>query len=218
VENLLAPDRYTIVLAVIILGLIALGVGQAWTLGRLLTTALFGVNIVYAMRVSDVPRRWLRVTLVLVIVILVLAAGDQLNGSQRFAAIVDTGLGAILAFATVLVIARRLVRHPAVTVQTITGALSIYLLLGIFFAFIYGFIGTVGGGAIFAQNARPNLVDFLYFSFVTLTTLGYGDLTPVSNLTRMLAITEALLGQFYLVTVVALLIAHVTVIRHRGDA
>jgi voltage-gated potassium channel Kch len=58
-------------------------------------------------------------------------------------------------------------------------------------------------------ETAPRSIDFLYFSYVTLTTVGYGDLTAAGDLGRMLAVTEALLGQLYLVTVVALVIGNI---------
>jgi hypothetical protein len=67
----------------------------------------------------------------------------------------------------------------------------------------------VGGGPFFVTVAAPGAVDYLYFSYVTLTTVGYGDLTARGDAGRMLAVCEALLGQLYLVTVLALLVGNV---------
>ena len=68
---------------------------------------------------------------------------------------------------------------------------------------------ALGDGGFFSEVATPSSVDYLYFSFVTLTTVGFGDRTAAGNFGRMLAVTEALLGQLYLVTVVALVIGNV---------
>ena len=76
---------------------------------------------------------------------------------------------------------------------------------GLFFAYIYRMIEIVDH-PFFHQHLRPGPVDFVYFSFVTLTTLGYGDLTARADLGRMIAICEALFGQLYLVSVVAILV------------
>jgi uncharacterized membrane protein len=67
----------------------------------------------------------------------------------------------------------------------------------------------LGQGPFFANVDAPDGTDYLYFSFVTLTTVGYGDLVARGSLGRMLAVSEALLGQLYLVTVVALLVGNV---------
>jgi len=87
------------------------------------------------------------------------------------------------------------------------GALCLYLLLGLIFALVFSSIGF-SHPPFFAQKeaAVPN--DYVYFSFVTLTTVGYGDLTAKADFSRMLAVSEALMGQLYLVSVVALLVSN----------
>jgi hypothetical protein len=97
-----------------------------------------------------------------------------------------------------------------ITIHTMFGVLCIYVLIGLLFASTYATIEEVFGSSFFAGGGDyPD--DFLYFSFVTLTTVGYGDLTAATDLGRSLAITEALIGQIYLVSVVALIVANVGV-------
>jgi len=93
-------------------------------------------------------------------------------------------------------------------VKTVAGALCVYLLIGLLFAYVFAIIDILGG-PFFTQTSHPSGVDFVYFSFVTLTTVGYGDLTARGNLGHMLSVGEALFGQLYLVAVVALLIANI---------
>jgi voltage-gated potassium channel Kch len=85
-------------------------------------------------------------------------------------------------------------------------------------AFTFGAIGAIQEQDFFAQHVNATLADYLYFSFVTLTTTGYGDLTARSDLARMLAVTEALIGQLYLVSVVALVIGNIGRERPRARA
>lgn len=92
--------------------------------------------------------------------------------------------------------------------MTILGALSIYLLIGTFFAALFRAVAAFSNEPFFVTKAART-VDYLYFSFVTLTTTGYGDLTARTDLGRMLAVTEALLGQLYLVSVVALVVGNI---------
>ena len=73
--------------------------------------------------------------------------------------------------------------------------------------FVYGAVAAFGDDAFFAQGTDGTRSLRLYFSYVTLATLGYGDYTPTSNFGHTVAIIEALFGQLYLVTVVALLVA-----------
>ena len=100
-------------------------------------------------------------------------------------------------------------RHErAVTLQTVFGALSLYLFIGLFYALLYRVV-SLAGTPFFVQTDTPTSIDFLYFSCVTIATLGYGDLTPATGLGKMLAVSETLLGQLYLVTVVALLVSNI---------
>jgi hypothetical protein len=93
------------------------------------------------------------------------------------------------------------------TIHSMFGVLCLYLLIGLVFAVAYATIQDLGGTDFFTTE-HAGRDDFLYFSYSTLTTTGYGDLVAGTNLGRSLAITEALLGQLYLVTVVALIVAN----------
>jgi hypothetical protein len=115
----------------------------------------------------------------------------------------------VLAVATIAVIALGVIDQAEVNAQSVTGAICIYLLLGILFMFLYSAIALLGSGYFFFQGTDGTRSLRLYFSYVTLVTLGYGDYTAAGNLGRSLAIVEALIGQLYLVTVVALLVSRV---------
>lgn len=96
-----------------------------------------------------------------------------------------------------------------VTLHSMFAVLCIYLLLGLLFATVYGLIHEFVDRSFFAQIQDAEDADFIYFSFSTMTTTGYGDLTAADNLGRSLAVTEALIGQIYLVTVVALIVSNI---------
>jgi len=117
-----------------------------------------------------------------------------------------------------LAIARALYRRPVIDIHTALGAVCIYVLIGMIFAFTYSAIGATGDESFFVQTSHAGLDIYLYFSFVTLTTVGYGDYTAANGLGRSLATIEALLGQIYLVTVVALIVGTMTRTRVRGAA
>jgi hypothetical protein len=119
-------------------------------------------------------------------------------------------LNMLLVAATIVVIAFGVIDQGEVNRQSITGAICIYVLLGICFTFIYGAVAAFGSGPFFAQGTDGTASLQLYFSYVTLATLGYGDYTPASTLGHTLAVSEALLGQLYLVTVVALLVGNLS--------
>jgi Ion channel len=124
------------------------------------------------------------------------------------AAIANGLLVAITPLVIVGAIVRNVRADRAVTLYTLSGVLAIYLLAGMFFSFLYAAIDAVDDGNFFAQISDPGRSDFLYFSYITLSTTGYGDLTPAPNLGRTLAMAEALFGQIYLVTIVAVIVAN----------
>ena len=102
-----------------------------------------------------------------------------------------------------------------ITLQTMFGVLCIYLLIGMLFGTLYGAIDAVTAQQFFDGGGARNISDFLYFSFSTLTTTGFGDLVAATDVGRSLAITEALIGQIYLVTVVALIVSQIGTVRAR---
>lgn len=119
--------------------------------------------------------------------------------------------GLLVSVAPIVIAAglvRELRRERAVDAQTLSGVLAIYLLVGMLFSFVYAVIGAVDSDALFAEGSRPTAADELYFSFVTLCTVGYGDLTPAGDLARTVAMGEMLIGQIYLVTVVSLIVTN----------
>jgi voltage-gated potassium channel Kch len=95
----------------------------------------------------------------------------------------------------------------AVTLETAFGVLCLYLLIGLIFGVTFEVVNQVNNSHLF-NVPHAGRDDALYFSYTTLTTVGYGDVVAVTDLGRSLAITEALIGQLYLVTVVALIISN----------
>jgi hypothetical protein len=140
----------------------------------------------------------------LAIVAIVLSLATSGTDIQGVIWIVNVGL----VVATVLAIGVGIVDQGEVNQQSITGAVCVYVLIGILFTFVYGAAAALGSGPFFAQGTDGTTSLRLYFSYVTLATLGYGDYTPAGNFGHIAAILEALLGQLYLVTVVALLIGN----------
>ena len=208
------PDEYGLALVLILATIVTVAVVGDQPLGQLFAAALSGGTLLFILATSQAPRRTMRVATVIVVVTLVgttLAIVFQ-NG------FVDGGAyGLMIAFIAVVspvVIASRIIRHETITVRTVAGALCLYLLIGLFFATVYGLIAHAES-QFFVQTDKPTSTDLIYFSFITLTTTGYGDFTAAQPLGRMLAVTEALFGQLYLVSAVALLIANIG--RSRGQ-
>jgi hypothetical protein len=121
------------------------------------------------------------------------------------------GLSSALAGAMIVTLATgvvALVRAGEVTVQAVAGGLATYLLVGIAFSDLIGSVAAVGNGDYFAQGTDGTSGERIYYSFVSLTTTGFGDLTPSNEVGRALAVLEVLIGQIYLVVVVALLVGN----------
>jgi voltage-gated potassium channel len=118
-------------------------------------------------------------------------------------------LSGLLTAGIALVVAATVVAQQEVNVQSIRGAICVYLLLGMFFVFLYGIVTSATSSPFFAQGTDGTRSLRVYFSFVTLATLGYGDYTPRTDLGHLLSVLEALMGQLYLVTVVAILVARI---------
>ena len=199
-------DRYILAGVLIIACIVAfawVGDGRA---GRLLTVALEGATLIVILRASQSRPRTLRIVSVTVVVALVaVAVSSTTDGTISDAA--PLVLGAALALGAPIAIVHRLRDQPEIDFRTVAGALCIYLLAGLFFALLYGSIGAIDD-PFFVQKEVATGVDYVYFSFVTLTTVGYGDLTARQDVGRMCSILEALFGQLYLVSVVALLVSN----------
>lgn len=131
--------------------------------------------------------------------------GDGLSW-RALSVIGDLGNAALLIGLCGLILADVL-HHPRVSVDTILGALCVYLLISLVAAFSYVAVATADADAFIGLSSTDQrLGDMLYFSVTTLTTLGYGDIAPATPLARALATLEALIGQLYLVVLVAYLV------------
>jgi hypothetical protein len=113
---------------------------------------------------------------------------------------------ALLVTATLPVTLSRVLHHRRVTHATVFGALCIYVLVGLLFSFVYLAVSALHSGSFFVQEGPHGQSEYMYFSFVTLTTLGFGDLSPSQGLPQALVVLEALAGQIFLVTLVARLV------------
>jgi hypothetical protein len=130
---------------------------------------------------------------------------SQVISSDVAAAVAHLWTGLVLLVAVVLIV-RRVLEQPTVTLQSIFGAVSAYMIIGLMFAAFYAAISRLNAGHFFVAG-QDNVKTFQYFSFTTLTTLGYGDYTAAKSDGQAIAVMEALLGQVFLATLVARLVA-----------
>ena len=181
---------------------------------RLVSIAVESLALLAILEASAVPRPI--IGLFLAVAVLALAGATVAVAAGDDGGIGAAIVGACLALGGPAAILWHVRDHDQIDLTTVGGALCIYLLGGLFFAYVFAIVGWFDE-PFFAQVDEPEAVDFVYFSFVTLTTTGYGDLTARSDLGRMVAVSEALMGQLYLVTAVALLVANVGQPRVRGQ-
>jgi len=165
-------------------------------------TILFGT---WSMR--DVRSR-LVANLLFVLVIFLLVVGGAL---LDYAGLGKAHLFLLLCFFTWVtwLVAHQVLFTGAIDANKIVGAICIYLLLGLIWAMLYLFVAEAVPGAFNGLPHEPWLKNFstaVYFSFVTITTLGYGDISPVFPLARFLVYMEAIVGVFYMAILVASLV------------
>lgn len=152
---------------------------------------------------SPALRLAISIGLIVTVAIIVVSASIDTTAGRGVAAI-WTGL---LLLATVVVLIRQILLMPTVTIQSIFGAVSAYLIIGLMYASLYSAIYYLHGRQFFAGHEVSTPSTFQYFSFTTLTTLGYGDFTAAQAGGRAVAMIEAMTGQIFLATLVARLVA-----------
>jgi len=167
---------------------------------------LFAVVLLEALRTSTLGGRWPAVLGAVTIIGSAVTFWTSLSGARTGRAAEDLWKTLLLLMAVVMVV-RRILARPEVTIQSIYGALSAYLITGLMFASGYAAMEHLMTSDFFSGNQPANTQTFQYFSFTTLTTLGYGDFTAAESSGRSIAVLEALTGQVFLATLVARLVS-----------
>ena len=204
------PRRYGLLLVATLLSLGVQGIAPAGGVQQIVVAALAGASLVLALRAAQLPQAARTVAAALaVLVVLVTVVGAVAGGIGEGATRAMNA--ALLVFgppAVALGVVRDLRTTRRVGVQAVMGVLGLYLLIGMLFGFVYGALDHLGGDPVFANGGTATVSHCLYFSFTTLTTVGYGDFIARSDLGHTLAVFEALIGQIYLVTVVSLIVSN----------
>jgi voltage-gated potassium channel Kch len=161
---------------------------------------------IVALTSSKVPPHWVHLAFYLSALGLTLAVIAAVSGDDDWLA-VGALVQVLLLAAAMTAVLVRVITSTEVNARTILGAISVYTVLGLLFAFLYEAIGRIENYPFFENHPVLHHSDYLFFSYTTLTTTGYGDLVPGGQPGRMLAGIEMLLGQIFLVTLVAGLVA-----------
>lgn len=200
-------DSFGLVLILLVLDYIAVSAitSNAW--GRVVIVVLLGVTLLFALRTSHARRIWqILAALYLAVSTLVTVISIVAPSATDFSS--QTSLvGGLLLLITPVAISRRIFAQRFVSTETVLGALCVYLLIGFSFSFMYSGVAYVSGTPFFAGLSEASSNDYLFFSYTTLTTVGYGNLVPAGSVGQTLAMLEALFGQIYLVIVVARLVS-----------
>lgn len=211
-------DRFGLLLSVLVtVYLLSAFISASWV--RTLQVVLFLVVGLLAVRAARVRYRTAHLMIVIAVggsaIALVLALAVPTGPS---AGIAYLWMASVLLVAVVLIVQRVLVSRNEVTLQSIFGAISAYVIIGLMFSAFYAAITKLGGGAFFADGRPGDVRTYQYFSFATLTTVGYGDFTAAASGGRAVAVMEALVGQVFLATLVARLVSAYRAPAGRGGA
>jgi Ion channel len=174
--------------------------------GAVVITALSALSATVALASTGLRHpvvTWLRRAAAFGVLLAVIGA---IAGGRAFfatAALIQAVLLLISSFAVL----RAVLTEDRVGFRTILGAVSVYISLGLLFTFVYVSIERVAGDPFFGPAAHVDTGDFVFFSMTTLTTTGYGNLVPAFQPGKMFAVLEMLMGQVFLVTLIARLVS-----------
>lgn len=203
--------RYGLLLLSIAAAFGVQGISNPERWSQVVVTALLATTLALAFWAAN-ARPWvLRAVIAVGALILVFSIVEAATGNVAGAGTRISNLLLVLLAppAVVIGVVRTLRAEGRVTVSAVFGVLCLYMLIGMFFAFLYGTIDRLGS-PFFSQDVAATVARCLYFSFTTMTTVGYGDLTAATNLGHTLSVSEALVGQIYLVTVVSVIVSNLS--------
>lgn len=179
-------------------------------IGNILSISLLLYTIIVVVNSFALPRRWLALYSAIAIIAFGLAVSSSLGWisylNQPFSLIAQTIFALYLSGAAYW-IGRDIFTTPEVTIDVVRGGISVYLLLGFVWALLYGIVNTLDANAFSQPLVRTgSYLRTIHFSFTTLTTLGYGDIVPLSEVAQVLTNLEAIVGQMYSSVLIAILI------------
>jgi hypothetical protein len=200
-------NSYGLVLLLVVLDYLLVSTISSYPWGGVIINMLLGFTLLIVLFIARSRRVWQVLAGIYLIAITLNAVIAAFVPDAKATAKVPALSGGLLLIIAPVAILRRVIRDTFVSVETILGAVSVYLLLGFSFASIFATVGFLIPSPFFSGYPQPTANDYLFFSYTTLTTVGYGNLVPAGNLGRTFAMMEALLGQIFLVIVVARLVS-----------
>jgi Ion channel len=202
-------DSYILLFLLLIIDYLSLSLVDSQRWGGLIHIVPITVSVLVGLHTSGAHRRTLQFAAVVLTFALIASIVQVFNDDRQVGSIAFFMVSVLLAM-TGLAILGRILRHRHVSIETMFGAVCVYVLIGLFFSSLFIGIALASAahnlGPFLAQPGPHNSSDYVYLSFVTLTTVGFGDLTPYTDLARSVVVLEALIGQIFLVTLVARLV------------
>lgn len=201
--GVLLRERYGIVLLLILVGYLLTGI-EASRVISVVNTLLWVGLLLITLWAPGVPKHVRRIGVIAVAVLLVtsvslgLMSSDAAEGWRLL-------LLALSQLAAMLAIVSRIIQHEQVGLQTVMGGVAAYALIAFFMGAIYNGADLLTTQAFLNGVVSPG--DYTYFSFVTLTTVGYGDITAATDLAKRLVVIEAFVGQVFIIVFVARLVS-----------
>jgi hypothetical protein len=202
--------RYGLLLLATVLSVAVQGIVDPGAVQQVVVTGLAGACLLLAFRAANLKPRLIQIASALAVAALAVAlvratAGGIGEGAARC---MNAALVALGPPAVAVGVLRDLRTTGLVRIEAVFGVLSLYILIGMAFGFAYGAIDQLGGDPFFAGGQSATVSHCLYFSLTTLATVGYGDFVARTDVGHTLAVSEALIGQIYLVTVVSLIVSN----------
>jgi len=191
-----------IVLVIMLVILVTPFIRHAGTLGWLTASMLIAMIPLASYYALSTNRKRAAVLLLLSLPFVLLDA-VHLFYAAPYLSVIMYSFGTLLYLYIVILLLKDLLTRTTITTDMIYCAISIYLLIGIMWAGVYGLLESLAPGSFSAPSGS---VDYIYFSFVTLTTVGYGDVAPLTILAKRLAVFEAGMGGIYMAIIVALIV------------
>ena len=207
-ELVRASDSFGLLLALLVVDYMLLAFVSVTQWFELTVSVPISLTLLLALHTSHAHRRAIIVGFVAVAAAIVTGVVNLIIGGHRLNGWVIVLISLLLIVAPYFIL-KRILGHNRVGIETILGAICVYVIIGLFFTLLYLGISKAStpGNPFLAQSGPHTPSDFEYFSFITLTTVGFGDLTPLSKIARLTVVFEAMLGQIFLVTLVARLVS-----------
>jgi Ion channel len=202
-------DSYAVVLMLVaVTYVVSVSVIETRAASIVLTVQL--ATVWFTLRTSGARRIVRRVADIVLGLAGVIAVGSFFAHRPGYQLGVIFAVSCLLYLVAPFSIVRHLALRPEIDRETLLGAIAAYLLIGMFFAFAYKAAGEFGSVPFFGTAGHGTLSQDLFFSFATMTTVGYGNLVPAANPGQTFAVLEALVGQLFLVVAVGKTISSFT--------